>query len=245
MEALESWFESFPEFITAIIILVKLRRYTEISTLISAFFSVTTLFYGIFSYDASRNDDSTTLDFLYSGITDMIFRLILFPILFLSPIHYLTFLFPVIYFIILTIYLKISRNKSLGECIFKSVASILFSNYKPYIRKPSKIIFNALSAIFITVAASLTFMNLQPTPEDLLDCQDICNLSTEEIKNCNTTLMTFPIEFHIPAFCVVVAFLIASILEGIFENLFYWMPFHKTKSERANLGVIRSCLDNF
>ena len=155
-------------------------------------------------------------------------------------LNFYAFSLPIAYFIIFCTFLICKEGISVMIeeivgifCSFVSpcLSSPIFEELK--LRSPSKLIFNGLSFIILTIA--ITF-SLLPTQNDYNctaeDCQSIC-MYKNETENYNSTMLTacknlsLPDDVNFVYIGIVCFFWLVSNLELFLESRFDFMPWNK------------------
>ena len=214
MKIYEVLFESYPQLLTNLIIMVTLKRYDSYIAVSSAIISLLSLLYGIADYInfTIEETDSLLLPLLFCSF-DIIFRILLSAFLFFSPLKYLLFSLPLIYALI---YIPLSRKKlslTFDDAFYNACQSFvgLYGEEKDEQFGSfflSKAIFNSLAFIFFTTALLLShFYSV-----DIIfpDHQYYLPKSVYDIASITIGILW-----------------VLSTLEGILSYHFSWMPFNR------------------
>ena len=169
----------------------------------------------------------------------MVLRVILLGYVFYK-LNFYAFGLPIAYSIIFYIFLfykhgiSVMIQEILGVLISFVSPCISSSDFKELnLRSPSKLIFNGLSFIILTIA--ITF-SLLPTQNDYSctaeDCQSLC-MYKNETENYNSTMLTacknlsLPDDVNLVYIGIVCFFWLLSNLELFLEAHFDFMPWNK------------------
>ena len=212
----EVMFESYPQLITNIIIMVSLKRYDEAISVTSAIVSFISLLHGIANYinHKIKETDSLILPLFFCSL-DIIFRTFVNSYGFLSKLNFWIFLLPLFYaliFIPLSMkMLKFSfKHAFLGTC--QSFVGLYAEKKhdKFGIFFLSKTIFNSLALVFFVTALLLNHFN-----------------TLDIIYPCRNNLCYLPNTFYILNSVTIGILLVLSTLEGILSYNFSWMPLNR------------------
>ena len=231
---------------TALQIVGKINIFSASSSFLS-------LVYCFANYSCFRERWNGTISHSFTDImvcvcslfTDMVLRVLVLGYVFYK-LNFYAFILPIVYFIIFCIFLICKEGisvmlKKIVDGMLTSFVSPCMSTYisegadirKLNLRSPSKLIFNGLSFIILTIA--ITFSLLPPQNNNKYtaeDCQSLC-MYKNETENYNFTMLTacknltLPNHVNFIYIGIVCFFWLLSNLELLLETKFSFMPWNK------------------
>jgi hypothetical protein len=249
--------ESFPQWILNLFIIQGLQVYETlniVSTCISAF-SVVYGLGDWLAYTQSRTYDypfSKTLWGMLTIVVDVMLRGIFLAYI-MTIVKVFVLLIPTLYLIVMLITVLILKRNQTHKMIlsfddaFGITASFVCSAHehikvKYTIRLMSKCIFSTIiivTAIILGITYSSTLFYNSKTPSNFSpsNCTSICQpknqteTETQEwkemIEYCDNIWKTVSPETHIAIWAVLGLLLVLSVVEGILEQFYPWMPYRK------------------
>ena len=267
MKSFEVMFESYPQLVLNVFIMLNLQIYTRPLNLASAMISVLSILYGI--SDTITFNTYYNLEELYyvklawallTITLDTLFRTLFIAYSFLIFKFY-TFFLPLVYFLAMIVCIFISKKKC-SINFMDDFIGILYSfisnayedkeNVVYSFRFLSKLVFNILAVI--TLICLGIFYHQYPSKGFDLEmetipsspCLDICHDNSNSIEPSTKNCDTLPTQIHNFANVILWAFWTLSSFEGILESFCQWMPYRKfyknTENSLVSLNEMESCL---